>query len=189
MEGSSKGITNDSVVYGKRELRERVGWVVAKYKQPALVEEFLKGEEYSIGLLGNGKGVEVLPIIRLNFAVVPKNINKHNIDSYEAKQVLLPADFIQCPAQISFKLEFKLKDIARRTFWALNCYDFARIDIRCDKKGNPYVLEVNALPAIDPDLKVLSGYPLAIKAAGLSYEEMLNKIIQGALDRFKNRQL
>lgn len=184
-EGSSKGITNDSVVYGEKEFNERAVKMIGKYHQPVLVEEFLEGEEYSVGLLGDGEAVEVLPIMRMNFSALPKEINKYNIDSYEAKQILLPAEFIQCPAKISSALESKLKNIAIITFRVLNCHDLARIDMRCDKKGNPYVLEVNALPAIDPDLKVLSGYPLAAKAAGMSYEEMLERIIKSTLDRFR----
>lgn len=184
-EGSSKGIFQNSVVKNEKELRKKVKEVIKNLKQPALVEEFLEGREFTISLIGNNP-VEVLPPVELNFSQLPKNF--YPMDSYEVKWLIdNPKSKIKtviCPAKIEKKLWEKIKDICLRTKKALEILDWCRIDLRLDKKGIPNILEVNQIPGIIPDPKENSRFPLAARAAGYSYEEMLEKLIKTALKRY-----
>ncbi|MBS7618455.1 ATP-grasp domain-containing protein [Candidatus Bathyarchaeota archaeon] len=184
-EGSSKGIRNDSLVEDETSLRRKVSWIIETYKQPALVEEFLPGREFTVGLIGNENPV-VLPIVEILVDKLPNGANP--IYSYEAKWVWdtpsKPLDIFQCPANISEELEEKIKHIAVKTFKALNCRDLCRIDMRLDKNGIPHVLEVNPLPGLIPDPKAHSCLPEAARAAGFTYEQLICTILWQALKRY-----
>jgi D-alanine-D-alanine ligase len=184
-EGSSKGIFQNSVAKNENGLRKKIKEVIKNLNQPALVEEFLEGREFTVSLIGNNP-VEVLPIVELNFSVLPKNF--YPMDSYEIKWIIdNPNSKIQtviCPAKIEKKLEKKIKEICLKTKKVLGILDWCRIDLRLDKKGIPNVLEVNQIPGIIPDPKENSRFPLAARTAGYSYEEMLEKLIKTALKRY-----
>jgi D-alanine-D-alanine ligase len=184
-EGSSKGIFQNSVVKDENGLRKKIKKVIKNLNQPALVEEFLEGREFTVSLIGNNP-VEVLPIVELNFSVLPKNF--YPMDSYEVKWIIdNPKNKIQtvvCPAKIEKKLEKKIKEICLKTKKVLGILDWCRIDLRLDKKGIPNVLEVNQIPGIIPDPKENSRFPLAARAAGYSYEQMLERLIKTALKRY-----
>jgi len=184
-EGSSKGIFNDCYVRNEVELYKKVGDVLEKFKQPALVEEFLDGREFTVALIGNNP-VEVLPPVEINFEHVPKDLIP--MDSYEVKWIVDNPESniktITCPAEIDYKLFTQIKKVCIKTKQALGVLDFCRIDIRLDKNGVPNVLEINQIPGIIPDPKENSRFPLAARAAGYTYEEMLHKIIKSACLRY-----
>lgn len=184
-EGSSKGIFQNSFGKNKKELRKKIKEVIKKFKQPALVEEFLEGREFTVGLIGNNP-VEVLPPVEIDFSVLPKNLIP--MDSYEVKWLFdNPKNKIKtviCPAKIEKKLWKKIKEICLKTKEVLNILDWCRIDLRLDKNGVPNVLEINQIPGIIPDPKENSRFPLAARVAGYSFEEMLNKIIKAARERY-----
>ncbi|MDP2749939.1 MAG: ATP-grasp domain-containing protein [Nanoarchaeota archaeon] len=181
-EGSSKGIKDDCVVYDEKKLKKKVSEIIKKYKQPALVEEFLDGREFTVGIIGNGKEAKVLPIIELNFDFLPKNAAK--IDSYEAKWIwddgTSKIDPLICPAKLDKNTKKAIEDVALKAFNVLGCKDWARLDIRFDKDNQPNIIEVNSLPGIIPDPKENSRLPRAAYAAGMSYEELLGKVIDVA---------
>ncbi|MFH1365519.1 MAG: D-alanine--D-alanine ligase [archaeon] len=186
MEGSSKGIMNNSLVKNKQQLVKNVREVVAKYKQFAVVEEFLKGREFTVGVIVK-KGIPVvLPIIEVTFDGLPKNMNKFY--SYEAKWFYddpsKGEDPLVCPAKISKELKMKIEDTALRTFRALRCKDMARVDMRLNSRGVPCVLEVNALPGMIPDPVENSNFPKAARTAGISYNQMIGMIIDSAKRRY-----
>jgi len=185
-EGSSKWIFQSSVVKNKKELREKVKEIIKNLKQPVLVEEFLNGREFTVSLIGNNP-VEVLPPVELNFKVLPKNF--YPMDSYEVKWLIdnpeSETKTVICPAKIERGLWKKTKEICLKTKKELEVLDWCRIDLRLDKNGVPNVLEVNQIPGIIPDPKENSRFPLAARAAGYAYEEMLNKIIKVACKRYK----
>jgi len=184
-EGSSKGIFQNSFVKNESELRKKVKEVIKNLNQPALVEEFLEGREFSIGLLGNNP-VEVLPPVEINFSALPKNFVP--LDSYEVKWLIdnpkSEVKTVICPAKIEKKLWKKIKEICLKTKETLEILDWCRIDLRLDRNGVPNVLEVNQIPGIIPDPKENSRFPLAAKAAGYTFEEMLKKIIESACKRY-----
>ncbi len=185
-EGSSKGINNDSLVYTIPTLKDRIERVFNEYNQSVLVEEFLQGREFTIALWGNGKDVECLPIVELNFKALPKEANK--LYSYEAKWVWdtveKPLDMFHCPADLNKKLEKKIKDACVKAFNALKCRDWCRIDVRLDSYGRPNILELNPLPGILPNPDNNSCFPKAARAAGFKYEAMINNVLDIACKRY-----
>lgn len=189
-EGSSKGIRNDSLVRDESSLRKKISWIIETYKQPALVEEFLPGREFTVGLIGNENPV-VLPIVEILVDKLPEGANP--IYSYEAKWVWdtpsKPLDIFQCPANITRDLEEKIKRIAIKTFKVLNCRDLCRIDMRLDENGMPHVLEVNPLPGLIPDPKAHSCLPEAARAAGFTYDQLICTILWQALKRYNMQHL
>jgi D-alanine-D-alanine ligase len=184
-EGSSKGIFNSSLVNNIEELQTRLDELLDTYKQPLLIEEFLPGREFTVAIMGNGKEVEVLPIVEINYASLPENLLP--IYSYEAKWIAdtpdNPLDIFSCPARLDDVLKSKIEKTALDTYKILRCRDWARIDIRLDKNNAPNVIEVNPLPGVLPNPEDNSCYPKAARAAGLSYNEMINKVLYHAAKR------
>jgi len=195
-EGSSKGVRSNSLVKDEESLRRQVSWVTETYNQPAIVEEFLPGREFTVGLIGNGEPT-VLPIVEILLDKLPSGASP--IYSYEAKWVWdvpeRPLDIFRCPADTEQTLEKELRRIAIRTFKALNCRDVCRIDMRLDKDNNPRVLEVNPLPGLIPNPDAHSCLPEAARALGLTYDQLICTILWQALKRcglqhlFKDRSL
>jgi len=185
-EGSSKGIFQNSVAKNEKELRKKVKEIIKKLEQPALVEKFLEGREFSIGLLGNNP-VEVLPPVEINFSALPKNFVP--MDSYEVKWLIdnpkSEVKTVICPAKIGKKMWQKIKKFCLKVKEVLEILDWCRIDLRLDKNGVPNILEVNQIPGIIPDPRENSRFPLAARAAGYSYEGMLGKLIKVASRRYK----
>ncbi|MBN2154853.1 MAG: D-alanine--D-alanine ligase [Candidatus Lokiarchaeota archaeon] len=184
-QGSSAGITNRSVVHSLDELRAQTHWVFQEFGAPVLVEEFLPGKEFTVGILGNDPPL-VLPIIEVNFNHLPPGYAK--IDSYESKWTYdVPgqgATPLTCPANISEKLRQEIERIALKTYKALDCVDLCRMDIRLSKRGVPNVLEINALPGLNPNPEFHSRFPYACEVAGLSYSQMIKMILYSALKRY-----
>jgi D-alanine-D-alanine ligase len=184
-EGSSKGIFSSSFVRNNVELKNEVERISVEYNQPALIEEFLPGREFTIAILGNGDEAEVLPVVEINYEEFPDNFIP--IYSYEAKWILdtkeNPLDVFTCPANINKELENKIKSAALKTYEVLRCKDWSRIDIRLDEKGEPNIIEVNPLPGILPNPDENSCFPKAARAAGLNYNDMINKVLFAAAKR------
>jgi D-alanine-D-alanine ligase len=188
-EGSSSGIRDKSVVNNEKELHEQIKRILIEFKQPAIVEKFLSGREFSVSLIGNGQSLEALPIVEVNFDALPKGVNK--IDSYEAKWVWddpnNPIEAIFCPAKIDEKLKTKIIDAAKRAFITIGCRDWARVDIRLDENNEPQVLELNCPVGLLPDPKENSRMPRSAMEAGMNFEQLIGRIIDAALTRYKKK--
>jgi len=185
-EGSSKGILNSSIVRSHHELAEQVGRILNDYAEPALVEKFLPGREFTVALLGNGHSLRVFPIIEIRLDKLPAGVNP--LYSYEAKwvwdQVDHPVEMYDCPANIDADLEHRIKETCIRVFEVMRCRDWCRIDIRLDEQGVPNIVELNPLPGILPNPDDHSSFPMAARAAGLSYNAMLNAVLDAAIRRY-----
>ncbi len=185
-EGSSKGIFDSSLVSNETQLRSEVERILTLYHQPAIAEEYLPGREFTVSLLGNGDKVEVLPIVELNFESLPDGVNP--IYSYEAKwvwdQLDDPLDIFKCPATLSTRLQKQIETICLDAFEVLKIKDWARIDVRCDGKNRPHIIEINPIPGILPNPDDHSCFPKAARAAGIGYDEMINKILDSAIERY-----
>lgn len=186
-EGSSKGIYSSSFVKSESELKTEVKRITEEYNQSALIEEFLPGREFTVAIIGNNSDTEVLPIIEINYKDLPQDFIQ--IYSFEAKWILdtkeNPLDIYQCPAPLSPDLETKIKNVALSAYKILRCRDWSRIDVRLDANGEPNIIEVNPLPGILPDPNDNSCFPKAARTAGLSYNEMINKVLLAAARRYK----
>ncbi len=194
-EGTGMGVDAKAIVNKEAELRERVKWVVDSYQQPALVETFLSGREFTVGVMGRADaklfsrhpewyddkdGFHRFPILELDASrsVTPKVYSQ----AAKAKDVGAQGapDYI-CPADIDPELEKKLKHFAYRAHFLLNALDVSRTDIRLDDEGNPRLLEINTLPGLTPDYSDLC---LQAKAEGIAYTDLILDIIYLAAGRW-----
>ncbi|MBU1682921.1 D-alanine--D-alanine ligase [Patescibacteria group bacterium] len=194
--GSSAGIDNNSIVYDEKSLYRQVKYIIDNFNQPALVELYLDGREFSVPMLGNPP--RILPIIEPDFSLLPPQYQP--IDSFEVKWIHEVAivdkgdsenEFhLKCPADIDIKLKKKIEDICLQAWNALGIKDFCRIDIRCDRENNPYILEVNS-PAglIPPEISKASYFPMAARMIGMDYQNLLKTIISSALKRYEKNHL
>ena len=184
-EGSSKGITERNFVKNADELEAQVLFLLETYQQPVLVEEFLPGAEFTCGVLGNGSDARVLPIVGMNFKALPDGAVP--IYGYEAKWIWdrpeEPLDIFACPAPVSDSMRVAIERVVLRAYRVLGCRDWARVDVRLDADGVPNVVEVNPLPGILPDPADNSCLPKAARAAGLSYDELIQSCLLHAAER------
>jgi D-alanine-D-alanine ligase len=185
LEGSSKGVPDASLVHNRKALVRQVKKVLEQYRQPALIEDFLPGREFTVAVLGNGSGIRILPVVEINFDALPDGVNP--IYSYEAKWVWDreedPLQIFTCPAVLDSKLQADIEDLCRRAFTVLGCRDWCRIDVRLDSRGAPHIIELNPLPGILPRPEQNSCFPKAARAAGLSYDELILAVVDAAAER------
>lgn len=184
-EGSSKGIYDSSLVKNRRELDREVCKVLETYEEPALVEEYLVGREFTVAMLGNGNELTVLPIVEIKFDTLPAGVNP--IYSFEAKWIWdkadAPLDIFACPAQIPQNLHHEIETICRKAYTVLRCRDWCRIDVRLDAQGTPHILELNPLPGILPNPEDNSCFPKGARAAGISYNHLIQLVLAIAARR------
>ncbi len=177
-EGSSMGISPNSLCENYAQLIDETRRLLQSYRQPVLVEEFLPGREFTVGVIGN-EMPHVFPIMEINFDEVPEGHG--NIYSRQFKVEWSEDRYYTCPASISPELEQRIRDTALKTYQVLECRDLARIDMRLDRNGIPNVIEVNPLPGMAPGY---SDYPRIAEKAGWSYDELVNAILGCALKRY-----
>ena len=174
-EGSSKGLSESSRVENKEELAKQVDYVVTAYKQPALIEEFISGQEFTVALVGNDPP-EVLPVIQIKI----DGKLKLNDKFYTFARITSDRLEYICPAKISQELKKKIDELALKTYRAVECRDFGRVDFRVDNEGRPYVLEINPLPSLSTE----DVFMLLAENMGITYEQMIGKILNSALKRY-----
>ena len=181
-EGSSKGIEGStSVCDTEEELRAAVKLCVERYRQPALVEEYIAGREFTVGLLGD-KRPRVLAPMEICFRDTE---NERPVYDYAVKQEWEKHVFYQCPAKLTESEQKAMEKIARATFWALDCRDVARVDLRMAADGRIYVLEVNPLPGLTPGY---SDLVLIAQAIGIEYDSLIAEIMSGGLRRMREKR-
>ena len=164
------------LVHSRDDLAEAVDIVASKYDQDALVEEYIDGQEVCAGLLGNGHMLEVLPLVEQDFGD-----RAVRMVTWEDKfhKTTLPAGKI-CPARLERGLADEIRAIAVATFDACHCRDYARVDLRIDRDGRPWVLEINSMASLGRD----GSYVHAAAAAGYSHAALVNRIVDVAHRRY-----
>lgn len=175
-EGSSKGINENSKVETPERLREQADWVIKTYKQSALIEEFISGTEFTIAVIGNNSDIYALPIVQVKI----EGRLKLGELFYTNSRIRSRKLSYVCPAPISRSFKKKLVELAIKTYRAVDCRDFGRVDFRVDKDGNPYVLEINPLPS----LSMADVFGIAPKAIGKNYNKIVNEVLGHALKRY-----
>ncbi|MFZ5922645.1 MAG: D-alanine--D-alanine ligase family protein [Chloroflexota bacterium] len=193
-EGTGMGVDMKAKVENEAELRERVLYVISAYKQPALVETFLPGREFTVGQIGRpdarrfsrhpewyeADGFHRLPILELRTdrSATP-GIYSHAAKAQQLGEAGAP-EYL-CPADVEPELKKKLHHFALRGHQLLGATDVSRVDIRLDAEGTPRLIEINPLPGLTP------GYSdLCIQAAadGISYEDLILEILYLAAGRW-----
>ena len=169
MESVSLGI---AIVHNENDLRNAVSFIVENFKQAALVEQFIPGREFAVGMLGNGPDLEVFPVVEFDFGDDPNAIQT---EFQKKKQPIQKV----CPANISQDLTEEIQDIARKCFRVLGIQDFARIDLRMDEAGNLFVLEINSMASLGPTGSYFKGANMA----GYTYESLVNRMLEVAAIR------
>ncbi|HEX2723165.1 MAG TPA: hypothetical protein VHM24_09615 [Gemmatimonadaceae bacterium] len=184
-EGSSKGITERNFCRTWSELEAQTMFLLQRYRQPVIVEEYLPGAEFTCAVLGNGADAEVLPIVGINFASLPDGALP--IYGYEAKWIWdrpeRPLQMFDCPAHISDSLAREIERVTLDAYRVLGCRDWSRIDVRLDADGRPNVVEINPLPGILPNPADNSCFPKAARAAGMSYDTLIQSCLKLAAAR------
>ena len=180
-EGSSKGVVSKSVCHSEAELREVVKEIVGKYQQPALIEEYIGGREFTVGLLGERRP-RVLPPMEIVFL---DKEEKNPVYSFQHKLDFNDRIRYDAPAKLEPALLEKLRAAARGSFMALGCRDVARIDFRMDDKGRIFFIECNPLPGLTPGW---SDLVLIAQGAGMDYRTLIGEIMAPAIRRYKERE-
>ncbi len=174
-EGSSKGIRLTSMAEDANQAIVEASRIIECYRQPVIVEEFIAGDEVTVGVIGNSPP-EVLGMMR----ILPKRKNGHFIYSLEVKRDYKNRVEYECPAQLEEKVLERIKLSSLKVFQTLDCRDFARIDLRISSDGTPYFIEINPLPGLGThsDLVIM-----AIKL-GWAHKELINAVLEASLKRY-----
>lgn len=185
-EGSAKGIYPSSVVRDKLSLYRQIKRIIRHYHQPALAEEFIEGRELTVGVVGNGR-LKALPILEIDFSTCRGSgeyFYSWRMKEFQGdfRKHLTPTFY--CPAKLEARLAKRISRLALRAHRAVGCWDISRTDFRLDKRGKPYVLEINPLPGLDSEE---SNFPLMAKAAGIQYTDLINQILEAAVKRVNGK--
>lgn len=178
-EGSSRGIRDDSLVYNFEDLKTKVEHLLTNYEPPALINEYIDGKEFTVGVLGNGHELLTLPVMGIDFSNLPEKFQKFY--SFEVKHHYDDYVRFQIPARIEHSVEQKIRATAEATFKALGLRDYARIDMRV-MDGKPYVIEVNSLPGLH---KEISDLVKMAKVINITYDELILHIVKSARGRYQ----
>ncbi|HUX97590.1 MAG TPA: hypothetical protein VMV47_17790 [Bacteroidales bacterium] len=171
-EGTGKGITDKSLINSITELREMIEWILKEFSQPALVEEYLPGREFTVGIIGSGDkavpigGMEVITSNNLPYSVHVKE-NYHDYCKYEP---------------LSENIADECKDVAVRAWKALGAVDGGRVDVKEDRNGRICFIEANPLAGLNP---VHSDLPILGRMYNIDYQKLLEMIMSSAISRIK----
>jgi len=174
-EGTGKGVSAESRIENREQLLRVCGRLLEKYRQPVLVERFLPGREFTVGVLGTGEQSEAIGTLE----IILKERAEKAVYSYTNKEY--------CEELVEYRLlsdpvlDSEAKDLARRAWQALDCRDGGRVDLRADEKGRLQLLEVNPLAGLHPQH---SDLPMIATAVGLKYRELIDRIMRSALSRY-----
>jgi len=191
-EGTGMGINERSVVRNEASLREQVRWIIDSYHQPALVESYLPGREFTVGLVGNAlglgeqppsdfydaRGYHVFPVLEIDVRHLG---GEDQVYTSHIKSVDPLAPNYLCPAPIDETLAKQLQTLAVQAFEAIGCLDVARVDLKLDAQGQPVLLEINTLPGLNP---TYSDIVMAARAEGVSYNALVLQVLQQAIRRY-----
>ncbi len=175
-EGTGKGVSPASRVNHAHELARVCRQLLQRYRQPVLVEEFLPGREFTVGILGTGRDASCLGTLE----IVLLDQAEPDVYSYVNKE--------RCEELVEYRLVDGAGDeavrraeaIALAAWRTLGCRDGGRIDLRCDAEGCPQFLEANPLAGLHP---AHSDLPMLATASGMSYVELIRRIVDSAMKR------
>ena len=163
------------VVQNEAELRQAATVIFDEFSQAVLAEQFIEGREVNVGLLGNDPP-EAFPPVELLFGAGGPAIYTYEDKVGRSGRTISH----RCPAEIGDELTEQAKDLARRAFTVLGCYDCARVDMRLDSQGRLYILELNSLPSLGEH----GSYLVGADAVGLDFAKFINRLVEVAAARY-----
>jgi D-alanine-D-alanine ligase len=193
-EGTGMGINNQSIIYDHDELYQRVNWLLEAYHQPVLVEEFLPGREFTVGFIGNrgnpafrrrpdlydSDGYHWFPVLEIDtITSVSPTIYGHDAKALDIGTEGAP-NYL-CPADIPRSMRARLIDLTRRAAEALEVKDVSRVDFRIGADGDPYLMEINTLPGLNP---LLSDLCIMAATEGITHQTLISEILYLAAERY-----
>ena len=180
-EDASHGISTQSVVSGERAVLERAAWVIATYRQPALVEEFVDGREINVSILGRGADAHVLPLAEIDWTGFPAHLPR--IVTFAAKWDPKSPEYkgsMPGPVRdLDPELEARARARALAAYDAVGLEGYGRVDLRLHPTRGPLVIDVNPNPDISPD----AGLAKAAARGGIAYDELIARIVRSATRR------
>ena len=177
-EGTGMGVTPRSIVHDEHALRQQVEYILDTYRQGALVERFIEGREFTVGVLGNEIPF-VFPPMEIDLSECPPE--EAGLYTARVKSELATAPRYLVPAPLPAALSETLQRLALGACQAIGVLDVARVDFRVDREGRPWILEINALPGLNPELSDLCIYAGLL---GIPYEWLINRILDLACARY-----
>lgn len=178
-EGSSRGIHQDSLVFDKESLIKKVEEELKIYNPPIMLNEYIKGREFSIGIIGNEEDITILPIQEVDLSNLPEGLLKFY--SFEIKAYYKSYTNYHIPGKLTKEEKKLIEETALRAYRALQLKDYSRVDIILSD-GIPYVLEINSLPGL---MKEKSSLYRMAEATDLGYDGLVNRIVDAARKRYK----
>lgn len=172
-EGTSKGITALSKITDKKQLEETCKYVLETFNQPALVEEFLPGREFTVGIVGSADKAKAIGVLE----IILNKPSEYESYSYETKANY--EDLVTYTI-VDDKIAQECKELALKVWRGLGCRDAGRVDIRVDKNNIPSFIEVNPLAGLNPSI---SDLPIMCSKIGFSYKDLMDSIVKSALER------
>jgi D-alanine-D-alanine ligase len=174
-EGSSKGIRLTSLAQNVAEAEKEMGRIIREYRQPAMAEEFIFGDEVTVGIIGNSPA-RLVGMMR----ILPKKQEKHFVYSIEVKRDYLNRVEYESPVSLPQPVLDNLEEYSLKAFKALDCRDVSRVDFRIGKDGVPYFIEINPLPGLGTysDLIIM-----ALKM-GWTHDGVITAVLDAALERY-----
>lgn len=187
-EGGSLGMNRHSVVACETDMREQLTFLLDRYGQGALVEEYVGGREFTVSVLGNRPPYPLPVAERQYFGDIRIQLDEPEPATLELYRRLTGKDMeftvvdsqSVAPANLSDVESRQIETVTLAAYQTLACQDWARIDLRMDWQGNVNILDVNLEPAIAPDYAVAN----AARAAGWSYTKLVNRILEHAVERY-----
>ncbi|MCB1685329.1 MAG: hypothetical protein R3E82_18985 [Pseudomonadales bacterium] len=178
-EGTGKGVTPESVITDPKQLAPAAKAMLARYRQPVLVEEFLPGREFTVGILGTGTNARVLGSLEIRL----RDEAEQGVYSYVNKEQC--ESLVDYPYVCDEPVVEEAQAIALKAWIALGCRDGGRVDLRCDSEGRPVFMEVNPLAGLHP---THSDLPMLATAIGMPYVELIREIVESAAERVAGRR-
>ena len=178
-EGSSKGISDFSLASDARELRRVLLKNLELYGQDMLLEEYIAGREFTVGILGNGEDIRVFPPMEIIFK---DTAGPYQIYSFDVKKNYKEHIRYACPPELGADKLSEMERTAKRIYELLSCRDCARIDFRLAPDGTLYFIELNPLPGLAPGY---SDFPMLAEFCGVSYAALIQGILRSALKRYR----
>lgn len=179
-EGSSKGVLGNMIANNRKELKALLSEKWERYHQPILIEEYIKGREFTVGIVGNGEEKRIFRPMEI--IISPEgNPDGSKVYSFHVKRNYEKYVRYECPANLSSDMENEMIRTAGRIYDLLECKDFARIDFMLSEDNRLYFIEINPLPGLAPGY---SDYPMLAAYNGLEYDDLIKSILNSGLKRY-----